>query len=625
MHMKMTLTALLAIGYSLAAAQSIPKLTIDTTNPVSAVSPTLYGLMTEEINYSYDGGLYAEMIRNRTFTPRFDQWRPVADTGAKISWEAVKEGPSKALDHSLKITIAAASPAAEAGIANNGYWGMAVRPSTNYSGYFYASTQGVGPATLKLIDDDTGEIVGEAKAETTDGSWRQYKFSFTTTAQVKAGEHNHFSLTFHRPGTAMLQLISLLPPTYHDRPNGNRPDLMKLMAAMNPHFLRFPGGNYLEGNTIKDRFDWKSTIGPQVDRPTHQSPWGYRSTDGMGLLEFLVWCEDLKMDPLLAVYAGYSLRGEHVVGADLEPYIQDALDEIEYVTGSTETKWGAERAKDGHPTPFPLRYIEIGNEDFFDKSGSYDQRFTQFAEAIRKKYPQYKLIATTAVKSGNPDLLDDHYYRSPEEFFEMVHKYDDADRNGPKIFVGEWATRTGSPTPDFDAALGDAAWMTGMERNSDLILMSSYAPMFVNVNPGGMQWATDLIGYDSLRAYGSPSYWAQVLFAEHLGDHTVKTTAENLSDRVFWSATTTENKMLHLKLVNATDQTQRITTEIIGAAPGLAIGRSLHAASKWATNTIDQPNLIVPEALKVSVPSGPWSYQLPANTIQVIEIPLRAK
>jgi alpha-N-arabinofuranosidase len=625
MKIGICITAVITLGCSIGFAQPTAKLTVDATAPVATVSPTLYGLMTEEINYSYDGGLYAEMIRNRTFTPQTDQWRPVVDDGAKISWEQVKEGPSKALDHSLKVTIAAASASAAAGLANNGYWGMAVRPSTTYAGSFYASTQGVGPATLRLVNDNTGKVVAQAKVETTDDGWHQYRFSMTTGAQVKAGEDNHFTITFNRPGTAMLQLISLLPPTYHDRANGNRPDLMKLMAAMNPHFLRFPGGNYLEGNIIKDRFDWKSTIGPMVDRPTHQSPWGYRSTDGMGLLEFLEWCEDLKMEPLLAVYAGYSLRGEHVTGAELRLYIQDALDEIEYVTGGTDTRWGAERAKDGHPEPFPLHYIEIGNEDFFDRSGSYEQRFPAFAEAIRKKYPQYKLIATTPVKSGDPDLLDDHYYRSPEEFYGMVHKYDTADRNGPKIFVGEWATRTGSPTPDFDAALGDAAWMTGMERNSDLILMASYAPMFVNVNPGGMQWATDLMGYDASRAYGSPSYWAQVLFAEHLGDHTVKTTAESLSDRVFWSATVTGNKMLHLKLVNATDQMQRFSMEIVGAAPGTAAGRELHAGSKWETNTIDHPDQVVPQPVKVTVPSGAWSYELPANAIQVLEVPLRGR
>ena len=262
---------------------------------------------------------------------------------------------------------------------------------------------------------------------------------------MAASSTNHLEITFSQPGTISFQLVSLFPPTFNNRANGNRPDLMELLAGMHPHFLRLPGGNYLEGDTIAERFDWKKTIGPLVDRPTHRSPWNYESSDGLGLLEYLEWCEDLKIEPVLAVYAGYSLHGEYVTpGADLDPYVQDALDEIEYVTGGTDTKWGAERAKDGHPAPFPLHYIEIGNEDWFDKSGSYDGRFAQIATAIRAKYAQqYMLIATTPVKTVAPDVVDDHYYETPEQMFALVHKYDTADRSGPKVFVGEWATRTG--------------------------------------------------------------------------------------------------------------------------------------------------------------------------------------
>lgn len=191
------------------------------------------------------------------------------------------------------------------------------------------------------------------------------------------------------------------------------------------------------------------------------------------------------MEPVLAVYAGYSLAQEHVApGPALEPYVQDALDEIEYVTGSTTTKWGAERAKDGHPAPFPLHFIEVGNEDQFDHSGSYDERFAQFFKAIKQRYPDQQVIATAPVKSVKPDVLDEHFYMSAEKSFSMADYYDKRDRNGPKIFVGEWATREGDPTPNLQAALADAAWLTGLERNSDLVVMESYAPLFVNVNPG---------------------------------------------------------------------------------------------------------------------------------------------
>ena len=336
------------------------------------------------------------------------------------------------------------------------------------------------------------------------------------------GSENHLELTIDRPATIWLQLVSLFPPTYHGRANGNRVDIMEKLAAMHPAFLRFPGGNYLEGNRIDTRFDWKKMIGPLVDRPTHPSTWSYHSTDGMGLLEFLEWCEDLHMQPLLAIYAGYSLDGQVAKpGPDLEPYVQEGLEEIEYVTGGTDTKWGALRARDGHPAPFTLRYVEIGNEDKFDRAKTYDGRYSQFYKAIKAKYPNIQVIATMPVKGITPDVVDDHYYKREQGMFEEARHYDKTDRNGPKIFVGEWATREGRPTPNLGAALGDAAFMTGLERNSDVVIMAAYAPLFVNVNPGGMQWSSDLIGYDALNSYGSPSYYAQVMFSSCVGDHTV--------------------------------------------------------------------------------------------------------
>ena len=209
----------------------------------------------------------------------------------------------------------------------------------------------------------------------------------------------------------------------------------------------------------------------------------------MGLLEFLEWCEDLKMEPLLAVYAGYSMAQDHVdPGPALEPYVQDALEEIEYVTGDANTKWGAERVKDGHPAPFPVALCGDRQRGLVRSLGSYDGRFAQFFKAIKEKYPDLQLIATTPVTSVKPDVLDEHFYMSAEKSFADAVHYDKYDRNGPKIFVGEWATREGEPTPNLQSALGDAAWITGLERNSDLVIMACYAPLFVNVNPGGMQW-----------------------------------------------------------------------------------------------------------------------------------------
>ncbi len=326
-----------------------------------------------------------------------------------------------------------------------------------------------------------------------------------------------------------------------------------MMAAMHPKFLHLPGGNYLEGDQIDERFDWKNTIGSLVDRPTHRSPRNYQSSDGMGLLEFLEWTEDLNIQTVLAVYAGYSLKGDHIrPGPTLTPFVSDALDEIEFTTGHASTKWGAVRAKLGHAAPFPVKYVEIGNEGLVRSFRQLRRPLRPVLQGDQAKYPQLELIATAPLKRMKPDVLGDPYYQRADEFFADLRHYDSVDRNGPKIFVGEWATREGSPTTDMGAALGDAAWMTGMERNSDLIIMASYAPLFVNVNPGGMQWESDLIAYNALTIYGSPSYYAQAMFAEYLGTGVPTSSATGGGERFFYSVTRDPtNRAVYLKLVNA--------------------------------------------------------------------------
>jgi len=349
------------------------------------------------------------------------------------------------------------------------------------------------------------------------------------------------------------------------------------------------------------------------------------------LLEFLEWCEDLHVEPVLAVYAGYSLGGTHIAtGKDLEPYVDSALDEIEYVTGDTSTKWGAERARDGHPAPFPLHYIEVGNEDYLDRSGSYPARYAQFAEALHKRYPQYKLISTDGNSEYqtkvNSDVSDEHYYKSPADMMDLVHHYDNMSRTGgPKIFVGEWATRSGSPTPNFGDALGDAAWMTSMERNSDLIVMASYAPLLVNVSPGGMEWPTDLIGFNAGTTYASPSYWAQSLFAGHLGDGTAKSAISGENPRFFYSATVSSTeKVLHLKLVNASNVDQALSVNLTGIKePASAKVVSLRGATFEATNSISDPDAIHPVASTVSVSGSNWKHTVPPLTIEVIDMPMQ--
>ena len=491
------------------------RLTVAVDRPGIRISPVFYGLMTEEINHSYDGGLYGELIQNRSFrdnpqSPR--HWSVVAEGGGVAT--TMLEGTPTTLR--LDVT----TPGTRVGIANDGYWGIPVKPHTTYRAAFVAKASAgfKGAVEVDIESADGNTVLASGQSAPIGPEWHEYDFTLRT-GDLAPSQTNRFVLSTRQAGTVWFGEVSLFPPTYHSRKNGNRIDLMDLLADLKPRFLRLPGGNYLEGNTIPERFEWKDTIGEAAKRPGHQGPWGYRSSDGLGLLEFLEWCEDLHMQPVLAVFAGYSLRQQHVApGPDLAPYVQDALDEIEYVTGSTDTKWGAERAKDGHPRPFPLTYIEVGNEDNFDRSNSYDGRFAQFYDAIKAKYPTLQLIATMPIRSRKPDLVDDHYYRSAADMERDVHHYDAYDRKGPKIFVGEWASTMGSPTPTMEAALGDAAWLTGLEKNSDLVVMESYAPLLVNVNPGARQWPTNLIGYDALKSFGSPAYYVQSMFAKNAGD-----------------------------------------------------------------------------------------------------------
>jgi alpha-N-arabinofuranosidase len=617
-------------------------LTLDLRKTGAAVSPTLYGLMTEEINHSYDGGLYAELIQNRIFKD---------DSNAPVHWSLVQDawgGGSMELDQTQPINdalttclkLAVVNSGQRVGIANDGYWGISVKPATTYKVSYYAKKSGAasGPLTVSIESNDGATVYAQAQTPSPTSQWAKYTATLRTTKNVQPST-GRFVISTGTRGIYWFNLVSLFPPTWHDRPNGNRPDIMQLLSDMKPAFLRLPGGNFLEGERIAMRFPWKQTLGDLSLRPGHPGCWGYRASDGMGLLEYLEWCEDLNIPPVLAVYAGYSFK-EHVdAGAALQPFVDDALDEIEYVTGDATTKWGAERVKEGHPAPFPLTYVEIGNEDGADKSHSYQGRFTQFYDAIKAKYPNLKCIDTCGPKywdhfvakgERTPDLIDEHfYYHTALEMEANADHYDTYDRNGPKIFVGEWATREGSPTGNLNAALADAAWMTGMERNSDVVIMASYAPLFVNVNPGGREWAPNLIGYDALNSYGSPSYYAQKMFSTYLGESVVSAKSENIPTQtwqppaskaklgeppspppapkqvptLFFVATRDSKKgTIYLKVVNTAATPQAVQINLSGAANIAHEGTAITLASSKSddTNSITDPARIVPVTSKAT-------------------------
>ena len=671
-----------AVSVAADDSNQVAVLTIQTDEVTAKVSPLFYGLMTEEINHSYDGGIYAELIRNRIFKevpikrPRTKPEKEFkieygeGQNNGLMYWELVQTGGgmgsisqdlsqpmNAALTNSLKLQISSLGENQRVGISNEGFWGIPVRPHTTYRARIHAKAGDgfKGPLTLALVDHDGQTIYAQTEIAQISDRYQRYDTTLTT-GDVKVTQDARFHIWAGDTGTVWFSLVSLFPPTYNNRPNGNRIDLMQLLAHMKPEFLRFPGGNYVEGATIATRFDWKKTIGDIAERPGHANDiWSGWSSDGMGMLEFLQWCEDLAMEPVIVVYAGYSMTGDRVApGPDLEPYVQDALDQIEYTMGDASTPWGAHRARDGHPEPFKLTYVEIGNEEdvgnWRSKGNEYDARFTQFYDAIRAKYPQLKIIGATPVtsdliKTRKPDVYDDHYYRSSVSMQADHHHYDDFDRNGPKIFVGEWATREGSPTPHLGAALGDAAWLTGLERNSDVVVMESYAPLFVNLNPGAMLWRTDLIGYDALTSYGSPSYYVQQMFSGHHGDTVLAVDVDHIPSRsvemrrrksdgevetysvdipwLFTNATRNSKQgTIFLKLVNCSDTPRPVQIQIKGSVQIESMGELIQMKGQTMddTNSITNPIRIVPATTAINGLSNNFKQTLPPLSVSVLTI-----
>jgi len=639
----------LLISTLAAARADNATLTIDAGSPAAKASPILYGLMTEEINHCYDGGLYAELVQNRAFLDDAKEpahWSVMAGDGAAATITLDAAQPlNEQIPTSLRLDVSAASKARPAGFANDGYWGIPVQPRTKYRASFHAKAAPgfSGPVTVSIQSDDGKTIYAKGTISHLTSDWKQYEITLKT-GKVQPTADARLVLSVTQPGKIWFGLVSLFPPTWDNQPNGFRKDLMQMLVDLKPKFLRFPGGNYLEGDSVEKRFDWKKTIGPIDQRPGHRGPWGYRSTDGLGLLEFLEWCQDMGAEPVLAVFAGYTLNHDHInAGPGLEPYVQDALDEIEYVTGPVTSKWGAQRAKDGHPKPFTLHYVEIGNEDWFDKSLSYDGRFTQIYDAIKKAHPELKCISSVGgeqpeklrVHSRRPDMIDEHYYRSADDFLKDWAHFDHYDRQGPDIFVGEWAahetsfapwdrrSRSEPPTPNMKAALGDAVWMASMERSSDIVKMQCYAPLFVNVNPGARQWRPDMIGYDALTSFGSPSYYAFRMFSRNYGDEILKATLDGAPVRCSVTRDT-KNGVIFVKLINpqSTPQPLKLELQDVHKLKSTATATTL-AAAPDETNSITDPVKVIPVITKVKGVKPEFSYILSANSITVLKLESR--
>jgi alpha-L-arabinofuranosidase len=593
----------------------------------ATVSPNLFGAFMEDINYGGEGGLYNDEIRNSGFndsTNALNSWAVVKDTGVNATLTSdATTGPTTALTQSGMLAVTSGvSPTARVGISNSGYFGLALAPSTTYSVQFYAkASSGFTGALNVTLESTGGTIYANATIPSITTSWAKYTATFTTSASTPVGTSNQFVISTKSTAVNGRSLwfgaAYLFPPSYQGAANHLRTDLMQKLAALHPAIFRVPGGNYLEGNTYADRFQWSNTIGPIENRPGHyNSAWGYWSTDGMGLDEYLQMAEEVGAAPILAVYAGYTLNGSSDSGQTLTNDVTDAVNELHYVLDPTSTSWGAMRAANGHPAAYNVNYVEIGNEDGF--SSTYPTRYPLFYNAIHSAFPSLKIIATSSATSGSPfDVLDEHFYQSPAWFEANSNYFDNVARGSYKVFIGEYASNEGSPTNDMNSALGDASWLMGLERNSDLVTMSSYAPLWANVN--GIQWNPDLIGFNGTTSYGSPSYYAQLMLSQNHGTTVVSSNVSAPSG--LQTLVTKTGSTYYLTVVNTLGTASPTTINLAGATSvsSTASVTSLSASSSTSTNSIASPTNIVPVTSTATGLAPSFSYTFPGNSITVLQ------
>ncbi|KAG2183915.1 hypothetical protein INT44_008926, partial [Umbelopsis vinacea] len=593
--------------------------------------PTLYGYMYEDINHSGDGGIYAEMIRNRAFqmndtggTPDLAHYSSVNGGGSSSTIHLDSAVPfNDVLTHTLRLDITQVKQGGRAGFSNEGWEGIRIQPGEKYTASFFAkSSKYTGPLTVS-IESSSGTVLAKATVPSVSSSFKKYTIELAPSVKTTTTD-NVFVIstsTTNASGSIWFDVISLFPPTFKNRANGLRADIGQIMADTKPSFFRFPGGNNIEGINAQSRWKWNETIGPIETRPGRLGDWGYMNTDGQGLLEYLEMCEDLNMEPVLAVWAGYSLDQKSIAEADLGPYVQDSLNELEYVMGSTKTKYGALRASHGHAEPFDLKYVEIGNEDFF--STTYDYRYKAWYTAIKKAYPKLQIIATGGETSSPMETLDDHYYQSGPAMVADYNKYDNHPRNGTTIMVGEYATNVngccGTSPANMQAAVADAVFASGLERNSDLVQFAAYAPTFTR--DGQAQWNPDLIGFNTEQVWGTPPYYVQQMWSANRADTILQVDAANGKlGPLYWVAGSKKStQQVFLKVANYGSSSQTASINLKGGrvhSQGVSIVLS---GGVNDTNSAASPKNVVPKTSTFNIAGGnTFNFTFPAWSASVL-------
>ena len=626
--------------------QGATVIAVDAAHPGAAMSPKMFGIFFEDINFAADGGLYPERIKNRSFefSEPLAGWRKVVP-GDQGELDVRGDNPLNASNpHYLRVRVYQPGLA----VANSGFRGIGVESGAEYR--FSTYVRSSGPRTLRAsIEDENGRAIGAGTLSGFDGAWKRYE---TTIRPSATTQHATFTLHFDEQGAMDLDMVSLYPvDTWGHRPNGLRKDLVQLLYDMHPGFIRFPGGCIVEGRRLATRYRWKTTVGDIAQRKTIINRWNnefdtrpapdYFQSFGLGFYEYFQLAEDVGAEPLPILNCGMACEfnsAELAPVDQLNEYIQDALDLIDFANGPATSGWGKLRAEMGHPEPFHLRMIGVGNEQW---GPHYLERYTPFAAAVKAKHPEIELVVSAGPspdgapfdylwahwRKAKADIVDEHYYQAPEWFLANTGRYDHYDRSGPKVFAGEYAAQTAGVARtdnrnNWRGAIAEAAFMTGLERNADVVRMASYAPLFAHVE--AWQWKPDAIWFDNLRSYGTPNYYVQRVFASNTGTRIIPATSR-VQDGLYASAALDERTHeLIVKAVNATGDARHVEVRLDGARlAGAAKVTVLASADLEAENSFDEPTHVAPRESTAEVKEGVVAATIGPYSVNVWRVGMR--
>ena len=635
------LLALLTLSGGVAAQR---QLTVQTKKMGAPIQPTMYGIFFEDINFGADGGLYAEMVINRSF--EFPQTLMGWNSFGNVTVSDVRP----AFDRNPHYVVLGDSGHIEkrTGLENRGFFGMGIKKGLRYDFSVYARKHVASSANARIrveLVDSRNEIVARQRITIGSGDWQKY----TASLEPKVTDGKALMRVFLETAEGVdMDHVSLFPS---DNWHGLRADLVKDLEDLHPGIFRFPGGCIVEGTDLETRYQWKNSVGQVENRPLNENRWNYTfahrmyptyyQSYGMGFYEFFLLSEKIGAEPLPVVSCGLACQFQnrtddaHVPVDDLQSYIDDALDLIEFANGDVTTKWGKVRAEMGHPEPFNMKQIGVGNEQWGEL---YPPRLEKFIKAIRAKYPKMKICGTSGpsadgkdfdygwkeMKRLKLDLVDEHYYKPPQWFFDNAGRYDSYDRKGPKVFAGEYAAHGKGEFNNWEAALSEAAFMTGLERNADMVYQATYAPLFAHVE--GWQWKPDLIWFDNLKTVRSANWYVQMLYGVYKGTHVIGLTengkAVEGADGLYASAVYDKNAgAYYVKIANALTTEQQVSLQFKGMKQlSKAETILLNARNDEAENTLANDKAIVPQTVKAQPEGNVLNVKMPKRSFVVVKV-----